>query len=230
MAAASMLDPDQLSQVQKLFQETDQPVGGQLHMIGLEELRDRLGSAWPAKRDRIREAALSVMRQHLGPADICLPYGELGFVVLFARSNQGTAMATCGMVKAELLKRFVGDSALAGLDVRTQVMSLADGGGREASLADIIRSMTTGPGVSEGGSANESAGDQPERRRLTDLFDVDPTSLYEPVSEIDRELTSTAITAAGLERAGVSDAFGFPVEQIKLRFEPTYHAKNRAHR
>lgn len=114
------------------------PLGGQLQFLGLDEVKQQLGDRWETKKDFIRSLCQRTVKPHIGKSDLCLEYGELGFVILFGELDDETATIKCGLIKAEILRQLKGDDELASLNVQTSVGDLATGGTSSASLADLI--------------------------------------------------------------------------------------------
>lgn len=114
------------------------PLGGQLQFLGLDEIKQQLGDRWETKKSFIRSLCERTVKPHIGKSDLCLEYGELGFVILFGELNDETATIKCGLIKAEILRQLKGDDELIGLNVQTSVGDLASGGTSNASLSDLI--------------------------------------------------------------------------------------------
>lgn len=114
------------------------PLGGQLQFLGLDEVKQQLGDRWEKKKEFIRSLCQRTVKPHIGKSDLCLEYGELGFVILFGELNDETATIKCGLIKAEILRQLKGDDELSDLNVHTSVGDLASGGTSDASLLDLI--------------------------------------------------------------------------------------------
>jgi len=227
MSEMQTIQVENVEKIKAVFDRNPEPTGGKIHMVGLEEIKARLGPRWAMRKQRVMEAAETVLRHHIAPNDLCLPYGELGFVLLFADSDADRAAATCGLVKAELLRRFAGDSALNGLDIATEVVSLGDGSVEGVSLASALKRLTTAadrPAVSTsaGVSLAAATGDAASE---ASPFETDLEGLYPPSSAEDRARTGQAIIAAGLSIAEVGDTLGYAATMLRLRFDPVCQAQ-----
>lgn len=118
--------------------------GNMMNFIGLDEIRDRFPDMWERHRDRIVETSKAILKQFTDPrADIVLPVGEANFVVLFTRLDKGEAMLRAAAIKAEILRRFVGDDVLSGLDIHTQAMDLESGEMTAGVLGDLLSMAST---------------------------------------------------------------------------------------
>ena len=114
------------------------PLGGQLQFLGLDEIKQQLGDRWEKKKEFIRSLCQRTVKPHIGKSDLCLEYGELGFVILFGELSDETATIKCGLIKAEILRQLKGDDELSSINVHTSVGDLASGGTSNASLLDLI--------------------------------------------------------------------------------------------
>lgn len=120
------------------------PLGGQLQFLGLDELKEQLGDRWEKKKDFIRSLCQRTVKPHIGRSDLCLEYGELGFVILFGELDDATATIKCGLIKAEILRQLKGDDELSSINIHTTIGNLADGNTSSASLSSLIEKAIGG--------------------------------------------------------------------------------------
>tara|TARA_E500000318_G_scaffold27598_1_gene27797 strand:+ start:2191 stop:3498 length:1308 start_codon:yes stop_codon:yes gene_type:complete len=113
-------------------------LGGQVQFLGLDEVKDKLGDRWKMKQDFIRTLCQRTIKPHIGKSDICLEYGELGFVILFGDLTDEAATLKCGLIKAEILRQLRGDDELKNVGVRTTVGDLASGALKATDLGDLL--------------------------------------------------------------------------------------------
>lgn len=202
---------------QAILRLNPHPADGKLHFVSLDEIRDRFGKTWPRHRARVMEAAETALRHHLGEHDIFLPHGDAGFVLLFGSKQGDDAAVTCGLVKADLLRRFVGDSAIAGLKVRTEILKLADGTLDSANLEALLR-------------AAPQASDSPYGTPLTDepvsRHGVDAREAI-PAGTEHRARMERAMATVGLDPFGSWSRLGPDAGAIRLRFDPICFAVKR---
>lgn len=110
------------------------PLGGQVQFLGLDEVKQSLGERWEKKQDFIRTLCQRTIKPHIGKTDICIEYGELGFVILFGELDDETATIKCGLIKAEIMRQLRGDHELRNLGVQTIIGDLSKG---ELKATDI---------------------------------------------------------------------------------------------
>ncbi|WP_193170001.1 hypothetical protein [Nisaea nitritireducens] len=145
--------------LKSMLSSGSRPLGGQLQFLGLDEVKQQLGDRWETKKDFIRSLCQRTVKPHIGKSDLCLEYGELGFVILFGELDDETATIKCGLIKAEILRQLKGDDELASLNVHTSVGDLASGGTSNASLSDLIEKAMANKSEK---SADPRADDAPE--------------------------------------------------------------------
>src|SRR3546814_3949408 len=86
-------------------------IGGSLmNVIGLDEVRARFPKLWERNRKRILETTRGILKQFTDPlTDIVLPVGDGNFILLFTRLDKAEALLRSAVIKAEVLRRFMGD-------------------------------------------------------------------------------------------------------------------------
>lgn len=155
-----------------MFADGSRPLGGQLQFLGLDEVKQHLGDRWEKKKNFIRSLCQRTVKPHIGKSDLCLEYGELGFVILFGDLDDETATIKCGLIKAEILRQLKGDDELTKLNIQTSVGDLTTGGTSNVNLSDLIAKVVAGKSEN---SADPRADDVPEsmkaQRPPTEVFD-----------------------------------------------------------
>lgn len=117
------------------------PLGGQVQFLGLDEVKEALGARWEQKKEFIRTLCQRIIKPHIGNTDICIEYGELGFVVLFGELDDEKATIKCGLIKAEIIRQLRGDDELRNIGVRTTVGDLASGTLRATDIGDLLNKV-----------------------------------------------------------------------------------------
>jgi PAS domain S-box-containing protein len=96
--------------------------GGRIQMVGLEQVRARLGPKWTELRDRVMATAEHVLRRALGPGETFLPTKDEGFLVCFANASEEEATFRAAALAQEIRRRLVGEE---GMEEVTHVMASA---------------------------------------------------------------------------------------------------------
>tara|TARA_R110001599_G_scaffold259025_1_gene459343 strand:+ start:4137 stop:5444 length:1308 start_codon:yes stop_codon:yes gene_type:complete len=131
-------------------------LGGQVQFLGLDEVKNNLGDRWEKKQDFIRNLCQRTIKPHIGKSDICLEYGELGFVILFGDLADEAATLKCGLIKAEILRQLRGDDELKNVGVRTTVGDLASGALKATDLGDLLEKAERNQKAKQAGTAADA--------------------------------------------------------------------------
>lgn len=178
--------------------------GNVLNFIGLEAVRERFPNLWNHNRERIVATSKAILAQFTDPrSDIVLPVGDANFVVLFTRLGKDEAMLRAAAIKAELLRRFVGDDALSDLDVETTAMELDSGSMTTGVLKDMLAATRQQTPTSRPPAA-------PRTERQKQVF---------------RASLGELGAAAELSPDAIEKRFGFDLDALEFAFQPYLYAK-----
>ena len=194
--------------------------GNLMTFIGLDEVRNRFPKLWARHRDRIAETSKTILKQFTDPStDIVLPVGEDKFAVLFTRLDKDEAMLRSGMIKAEILRRFVGDEALERLDIHCHAMELDSGSMTSGVLRDLLdaadgdRPSRATVGAAAGAAAGAAVGaavgaerSLPQQRAYRASVGEIGAAWSVPIDEIERQ-------------------FGFDLDSLEFAFQPHLYAR-----
>ncbi|TWB19088.1 GGDEF domain-containing protein [Nitrospirillum amazonense] len=135
---------------------------GTVQLLGLESLKEKLGSRWPPVRDRVHQLAERLLNQSLGPGDVVFPYGPDTYLVVFAQMDERAAGLLCARVLQDLQRLLLGDADTATIVVRTAVRQVTgDLVLKPHRLADLLagtaRAEALAKGRGEGAPASGKA-------------------------------------------------------------------------
>lgn len=178
--------------------------GNLMTFIGLDEVRDRFPELWARHRKRLAETSKAILKQFTDPSvDIVLPVGEDKFAILFTRLGKDEAMLRAGMIKAEILRRFVGDEALERLDIHCHAMELDSGSMTSGVLRELL----------EAADGNQRSGtpagaERPLRQKRAYRASVGEigAAWSMPIDEIEQQ-------------------FGFDLDSLEFAFQPHFYAR-----
>jgi hypothetical protein len=91
----------------------------QFQFIGLENVRDRYGPQWTAKRERVFQVARHFIARRISPEDVLIPAAE-GFLLVFGAFTGVLADAVAHRISTELNTFFLGSPDLDDFKVGTQ--------------------------------------------------------------------------------------------------------------
>lgn len=84
-------------------------VAGRIKLVGLSEVKEALGSKWPAVAHRAMATAEHVLRQNCGPGDNFARAEEEAFVICFSDATEEEAAFRAAMIAREIRSRLIGD-------------------------------------------------------------------------------------------------------------------------
>ena len=82
--------------------------GARLSLVGLADVRERLGDRWQELSDRVHELAEVVIRRHLMRGDVFEAHGDDGYMVLFAQLSPAEAEFKCRVIAKEIAAKLLG--------------------------------------------------------------------------------------------------------------------------
>jgi len=178
--------------------------GNLMALIGLDEVRERFPDMWERNRDRIVATTRTILRQHTDPGtDVVLPIDDGNFAVLFTRLDSQEALLRASAIKAEVLRRFIGDEALGALDMRVEAMTLNCETAMTGTLGDLLASVDRPP-----------APDAGERRPV-----ARPRPRKEPASGL-----ADLLSHAELPEDALATRFEFRFEDLDFGYQPFLYA------
>jgi len=80
-----------------------------VHIVSMADYRKAIGTAWPARRDKILILAETVLRGHLRPGDICLHPAEALFALILRGNDAGESARRARVAAEDLGHRLVGE-------------------------------------------------------------------------------------------------------------------------
>lgn len=97
--------------------------GGKVHVVNIQQIRERLGTRWDYARERIHAIIESTLNQRLAKRDLYARHQDLYYVIAFGDLSADEAAFKCRLLTKEVLDRILGSDAGIedGLDIRSAV-------------------------------------------------------------------------------------------------------------
>jgi hypothetical protein len=197
---------------------------GSFHLVGLAEIRERLGVGWERVREKVHLQARQIIERHIAPRDVYFPGGADDYVLVFAALGKTAAELVCAKISQELQQTLLGDNETREIVVRT-VVSETDGSLRieKAKLPDLIASAVVA--ATSSAAAEHAWREIPgppvsdDRGSAPPAF-ADDAILYRPVWDVQREVLSTYFSRRSV-RLSAAPALrrGTPEEVARLDIE-----------
>ncbi len=124
-------------------------VAGMIKLVGLDEVKEALGSRWPEVEQRAMETAQHVIKASLGPGESFSASQDGGFVICFADRSEEEASFTAAMIGRRIRERLVGQGEeMAALQVTAiagtvEVPATIEASGKPIDLADLLERRLT---------------------------------------------------------------------------------------
>jgi GGDEF domain-containing protein len=132
---ARRLDADAASNLER-FASSPALASGQVNLLSLDAIAERLGSRWTAKRDSVYEYIERTLERHVGNRGYFLRVSETDFLVALPDEQKFAAQMRCLRYLREVLMHFFGEAPAADVTVREVTRITADG--LEARLVDPV--------------------------------------------------------------------------------------------
>lgn len=92
-----------------LLSRERQIAAGKLHLINLDGLKQRFGSQWEGKLERIASVMEAALSRHLAPQDFFSRVGDGTYVIIFAQLNERDATLKCSLIAKDVLQKLFGN-------------------------------------------------------------------------------------------------------------------------
>jgi len=95
----------------KMLGEQRTVLSGNIHLIGMQRIREKVGDDWPRIADRAMDVANKCIARACGPDDVFLTYDELSFLIIFANLSKEQAQLRCMEIVEDITRRLLGEGA-----------------------------------------------------------------------------------------------------------------------
>jgi GGDEF domain-containing protein len=192
-------------------QGRDVIAAGSFHLVGLAEIRERLGKDWERVRDKVHRQTQRIIERHIAPRDVYFPGGPDDYVLVFAEMGKAAAQLICAKITQEVQRTLLGDSETVEIGVRTLV-SETDGSLRieKAKLSDLVASAAVAaqavdPVAPPAGATAASQSRSPAwetmqatraapRQAAASALAVYGEIVYRPIWDVQREALTTYLS------------------------------------
>lgn len=110
-AASEQGDLPVSAAIREVLQRSGSPatiVAGKVQLVGLAEIREKLGDRWPEVSAGVFTMAEHILRRHLGPKDSCNRTADDGFMVCFAELGETAAQEKAQTIAGEIRATLTG--------------------------------------------------------------------------------------------------------------------------
>ena len=116
--------PDVKERLMQLLHTQDTVSAGQLVLLGLDDMKARLGDDWPRYADRVHSLLHKVFSNTLLPSEVFLRLGDDRYVVVFHERDQAAARLVCEKMVQNVYEIFLGTPHFSKMALDSVVMTL----------------------------------------------------------------------------------------------------------
>jgi hypothetical protein len=219
---------DFIARLSRVLGERRSVLSGNINLVGLGAVREKLGVEWPRYAARAQNVADHCIRNAIGSEDIHFRYDELRFLIVFGTLNRDQAQARCLKIAEEIARRLLGEKfEESAAQVETCVVE-ADGTLVFSALTkeDLLQRLTGGDAAAReasGADAPESGGGEGGENGMPDFSfaKIDKAKalsliriVYRPVWSLKQKAITTYFAAPT-----AMNVFGRLLEDTELRHE-----------
>lgn len=183
---------------------------GCVHLLGLEEIRERVGRKWEMIEQRVHDVTERILQKNLSPTDAWIRYDGETYLVVFASKDKSKAQITCGRIKTQLMELLLGHQDTHDITVQTVVVDMNGQMLLEShALGNLLDGMAAKAGARDG-LGNDGADDDAGAT----LPAPDPGVLdfvHHPIWDAVAHVTSTYACQPRLTRQGFAPLIGYAV-------------------
>jgi hypothetical protein len=169
----SVATADFQERVNKVLEGEGTAVAGRMQFLNMEEIRKHFGDKWESMAEKAYSIAEQVINHRLAPTDVCAPYDDDSYILLFAELTEEQARLKAASISREIRERLLGEL---GIDDRNWA---------KAFVGDIKTLVPVKPGET---ITIEQIGQQ-----LAKTEDIAPPPLSQADAELQRKVGEVGI-------------------------------------
>lgn len=208
-AAPPTSDEGAAERLRCIFARRDPAQAGSLHLMGLESLRDRLGTRWNSVAERVHMLTVRLLQGYLSPHDTWFRHGGETYVIVFAHLGPEQARLICAKVVEEVQILLLGEADTASIMVRTAVHEI----GSEVMLVPTSLSQMLDHAARRLAKETVEASSALDRLsgfRPSKLEKVGPPEVrYRPVWDVKQQIVSVFMARTYHLRGGRTVVWGY---------------------
>ncbi len=188
---ANNYNKDTVDKIEKILSSNRPINAGQIKLIGLKNLKNKLGDKWPLMVDTVHEHLVSITKRHISEHDVFFKKSDDEFIIVFALVSGNTAKLIAAKILQELTEKFIGSVDTREIIVKTAVQEVS---GELLFQAEDLNFMLGQVKKQIEGSKGKSKDKNYEARKdIEETF----TDVYRPVWDAKNEVISTYMITAG---------------------------------
>ncbi len=139
-------DDGTLTKIEQLIYTDTLINSGQIKLIRLSTLKEKLGDSWDIKSGEIMDLLQITVHDRLSPNDIYFPSSELDHVIVFSDKSMDEASLICAKILQDITEKFVGPTPNNEISISTAVKKVKNEVVFEkTTLQKLLDSLSTQP-------------------------------------------------------------------------------------
>jgi GGDEF domain-containing protein len=108
---------------EQLFKKREVLTSGKLQLIGLENIKKKMGKRWQGLCNIVYETTENVIKENIGNNDLFIRYTDDTYVIIFANTDLAASEATAHLIAKEVRRRLflLDEAALREIEIRETV-------------------------------------------------------------------------------------------------------------
>lgn len=107
--------------LERIISRSELVDSGQVHLLGLTELKQDLGDKWPELRGRILNSLERIITTRISKKDVFFSRSDEEHIIVFSNASENAARLTCAKILQELSEQYLGSSDTSRIIVKTAV-------------------------------------------------------------------------------------------------------------
>lgn len=121
VAATTYLNENAVANLEDILNNSALVKSGQVKLLGLEKLKEKMGDKWLSLIDNIHNHLVSIIEKHIGTRDVYFNKSDEEFIIVFATTDDKVAKLISAKILQELTERFAGSSDTEDIIVKTAI-------------------------------------------------------------------------------------------------------------
>lgn len=189
--ANNFVNKDVIDKIEKILSSNRPINAGQIKLIGLKNLKNKLGDKWLLMVDTVHEHLTSITKRHISGHDVFFKKSDDEFIIVFALVSANTAKLIAAKILQELTEKFTGSTETKEIIVKTAVQEVGGELLFQAEDLDFLLGQVKKKIERNAGKYNHK--NYEDRKDIEETF----TDVYRPVWDTRNEVISTYMISAG---------------------------------
>lgn len=193
--------------LEKILKNKSLVRSGQIKLLGLDKLKEKLGYRWPRLLGKVHSYLVSIIQKYLSGKDVYFNKSDEEFIIVFSSADEEVAKLISAKILEELSQKFLGTVDMENIIVKTAIQDI-DG--------DTLFMQNDLKGLLEQYKKDKKKEKHPHSPK-TQSNNYDCTLMYNPIWNVKKEaITTFAVSVTNyidteIQKGVVPKKFGYEV-------------------